>query len=236
MKRYQSTRDAHSIPMYEFTASSRRSSPRRRGFDRWLQAGSHGQPRKAMDGFARVNAGVNLAGGVLLAGTSGGSSPAATRSERRLQFAVPPGGGSRRSRATEAPMARTRSVSPRPAIPPPPRTFPLWRSSRARPRGLGRGLLLGREHAEGPPASLAGLQGVEVQVFRIATTGCALSSPRTVSAPVREVAPGGGLRVLTPEERARMPDEPQLWSCSQAARIGPGRLRLRREPLPHFSP
>ena len=56
MKRYQSTRDAHSIPMYEFTAQLATLEPPPPGLRQVLQA-VHGN-KEAMDGFARVNAGV----------------------------------------------------------------------------------------------------------------------------------------------------------------------------------
>ena len=66
MADYQSTRDAHVLPMYEFTASSRRTSLRRPRCSSLLAA-MHGN-QDAMDGFARVNAGVDVARGVLLRG------------------------------------------------------------------------------------------------------------------------------------------------------------------------
>ena len=56
MSRYQSARDQHVVPMYEFTAQLAMLEPAPPELARLLQA-AHGNP-EAMDAFARVNAGV----------------------------------------------------------------------------------------------------------------------------------------------------------------------------------
>jgi hypothetical protein len=56
MARYQSARDQHVVPMYEFTAQLAMLEPSPPELARLLQA-AHGNP-EAMDAFARVNAGV----------------------------------------------------------------------------------------------------------------------------------------------------------------------------------
>jgi 2-polyprenyl-6-methoxyphenol hydroxylase-like FAD-dependent oxidoreductase len=56
MRDYQSIRDAHVLPMYEFTAELASLEPPSPELQRVLAA-VHGSP-EAMDGFARVNAGV----------------------------------------------------------------------------------------------------------------------------------------------------------------------------------
>jgi len=122
-------------------------------------------------------------------------------------------------------MARTRSVSPGARDSAAAATFPLLALVLALAlAGLGpAGCSWEREHAEGPAASLAGLQGVEVQVFRIRDDGVRAIVPEdSLRAGLERWLRAEGLRVLTPEERARMPDEPQLWVLFQAARIGPG--------------
>jgi hypothetical protein len=56
MAGYQSARDQHVVPMYEFTAQLAMLEPPPPELARLLQA-AHGNP-EAMDAFARVNAGV----------------------------------------------------------------------------------------------------------------------------------------------------------------------------------
>jgi flavin-dependent dehydrogenase len=56
MRRYQSTRDQHVLPMYEFTCDFATLEPPPPEVQRLLAA-AHGN-QEAMDGFARVNAGV----------------------------------------------------------------------------------------------------------------------------------------------------------------------------------
>jgi hypothetical protein len=56
MRAYQETRDNHVLPMYEFTAQVASLQPPPPELQRVLAA-AHGN-QEAMDGFARVNAGV----------------------------------------------------------------------------------------------------------------------------------------------------------------------------------
>ncbi len=56
MADYQSTRDAHVLPMYEFTAGIASLEPPPPQLQQVLGAAAGN--REAMDGFARVNAGV----------------------------------------------------------------------------------------------------------------------------------------------------------------------------------
>jgi hypothetical protein len=91
MARYRSTRDQHVLPMYEFTTQLATLEPPLPELLQLLGA-VHGNPQ-AMDGFARVNAGV--------------TSPAEFFSEENIRRILAPPGSHRPARTRPADTNRT---------------------------------------------------------------------------------------------------------------------------------
>jgi hypothetical protein len=80
-----------------------------------------------------------------------------------------------------------------------------------------------RHPARGPVPGLAGLPGVEVQVFRIQDWMIrAIVPEESLQTDFEARVRSEGIRALTSEERLLAPGEPQLWVLFKAVEVGPG--------------